>query len=193
MDVFDLSEAQADYILELQLRRLTKFSRHRAGDRARPSCERPDRGARGDPRRREAAAQDGVRPSWPTSPRRTARRAARCCWSRPAPPPRPPPRSRSPTTRAGCCCRRPGCWPAPPRPTRCPSRGRPQPSTTPSSAPCRTTARGEVGLVTSRGRMVRLSALELPDAAAAPNGAPSLSGGAPARGLRRPAAPARSR
>ncbi len=42
----------------------------------------------------------------------------------------------------------------------------------------RTTARGEVGLVTSRGRMVRLSAMELP---ALPDtaGAPSLGGGAP--------------
>ncbi len=42
----------------------------------------------------------------------------------------------------------------------------------------RTTARGEVGLVTSAGRMVRLSALELPTLPAT-NDAPSLSGGAP--------------
>jgi DNA gyrase subunit A len=42
----------------------------------------------------------------------------------------------------------------------------------------RTTARGEVGLVTSRGRLVRLSALELPTLPAT-NGSPSLSGGAP--------------
>jgi DNA gyrase subunit A len=42
----------------------------------------------------------------------------------------------------------------------------------------RTTARGEVGLVTSRGRLVRLSALELPTLPPT-NGAPSLSGGAP--------------
>ena len=42
----------------------------------------------------------------------------------------------------------------------------------------RTTARGEVGLVTSRGRMIRISAMELP---ALPDtaGAPSLGGGAP--------------
>jgi DNA gyrase subunit A len=38
--------------------------------------------------------------------------------------------------------------------------------------------RGEVGLVTSRGRLVRLSALELPTLPPT-NGAPSLSGGAP--------------
>jgi DNA gyrase subunit A len=42
----------------------------------------------------------------------------------------------------------------------------------------RTTARGEFGLVTSRGRMVRLSALELPTLPPL-GGAPSLSGGAP--------------
>jgi DNA gyrase subunit A len=42
----------------------------------------------------------------------------------------------------------------------------------------RTTARGEFALVTSRGRMIRLSALELP-ALPPLGGAPSLSGGAP--------------
>jgi DNA gyrase subunit A len=42
----------------------------------------------------------------------------------------------------------------------------------------RTTARGEVGLVTSRGRMVRLSVLELPTLPPTAD-APHLSGGAP--------------
>jgi len=42
----------------------------------------------------------------------------------------------------------------------------------------RTTARGEVGLVTSAGRIVRISALELP-ALPPLGGAPGLSGGAP--------------
>jgi len=42
----------------------------------------------------------------------------------------------------------------------------------------RTTARGEVGLVTSRGRMIRLSAMELP-ALPVTAGSPSLGGGAP--------------
>ena len=41
-----------------------------------------------------------------------------------------------------------------------------------------TTARGDFGLVTSAGRMVRLSALDLPTLPPT-NGAPSLSGGAP--------------
>ena len=42
----------------------------------------------------------------------------------------------------------------------------------------RTTARGEFGLATSAGRMIRLSALDLPTLPPT-NGAPSLSGGAP--------------
>ncbi len=50
ISVFDLSQAQADYILEMQLRRLTRFSRHRAGEGAGDAPPR-DRGARGDPRR----------------------------------------------------------------------------------------------------------------------------------------------
>src|SRR5699024_1392435 len=41
-----------------------------------------------------------------------------------------------------------------------------------------TTARGEVAVVTSHGRMIRLSALELP-ALPASSSAPNLSGGAP--------------
>ena len=42
----------------------------------------------------------------------------------------------------------------------------------------RTTARGDIGVVTNRGRMLRLSALELP-ALPPTHDAPSLSGGAP--------------
>jgi DNA gyrase subunit A len=45
-------------------------------------------------------------------------------------------------------------------------------------AAVQTTIRGQVALVTSRGRMIRLSALELPTLPPT-NGAPSLSGGAP--------------
>ena len=84
----------------------------RAGDRE-GRARAADRGARGHPRRREAAAHARCRRSWPTWPRPTAPRGARCCWSppvRPCPAPRAAHcRSRSPTTRAGCCSRRPGC------------------------------------------------------------------------------------
>ena len=59
MEVFDLSEPQATYILDLQLRRLTKFSRIEL-ESEKSRARAPDRGARGHPRRREAAAEDGV-------------------------------------------------------------------------------------------------------------------------------------
>ena len=102
--------------------------------------------------------------SWPTSRRPTARRVARSCWSPPArPPPRRPRRSRSPTTRATCSCPPPAC-----------SRARrPHGSTPPGDGGSRTrhdvivsavtsTARGEVGVVTSAGRVVKLGVLDLP-------------------------------
>jgi DNA gyrase subunit A len=134
MSVFDLSEAQAEYILELQLRRLTKFSLIELESGARRAAP-PDRGARGDPRRREAAAPHRLRrarrrrqgPRHPTTDR-AAGVGGGC-------PHRWEHRSRWPTTRAGCCCRPPACWRARPRPTRCPLTVA-APSTTPSSVPC---------------------------------------------------------
>ena len=77
------------------------------------------------------------------------------------PRPAPPCRWRSPTTRATSCCRPPGCSPAPP--TTPPLAGgakRAKHDVVVSAV--RTTARGEVGVVTSQGRVVRLSALDLP-------------------------------
>jgi hypothetical protein len=85
MDVFDLSDPQATYILDLQLRRLTKFSRVEL-DARKGRAGAPDRGAAGHPGRREPAPEDGRRTSSQTSPRRTGHRVARCCWSRPATP-----------------------------------------------------------------------------------------------------------
>ena len=77
IEVFDLSQVQAEYILELQLRRLTKFSPHRTRDRTRQAARR-DRRARGAARRAAIAS----RPSSPTSstrsPSASARRDARC-------------------------------------------------------------------------------------------------------------------
>ncbi len=178
MDVFDLSEAQATYILDLQLRRLTKFSRIEL-ETEKTELERAIEELRALLERREAAAQARVRPSSPTSPRRTAPRDAPCSSRArvPARRPRPRRRSRSPTTRAGCCCRSTGLLAR---------TGTAEPVTAEGSrskhdvviGAVRTTARGEFGLVTSAGRMVRLSALDLPTLPPT-NGAPSLSGGAP--------------
>ena len=114
--VFDLSEPQAEYILELRLRRLTRFSRIELEKEQQQLAER-DRGAarRSSPTTPGCARSSPTR--WPRSPRRTAPRAARSCSSRPAArrsraprrPAAPPHRSRSPTPRAGCCCPAPGC------------------------------------------------------------------------------------
>lgn len=59
-EVFDLSEAQSEYILELRLRRLTKFSRIEAREGA-VGPRRGDRAAARDPRGRRAAAPRGER------------------------------------------------------------------------------------------------------------------------------------
>ena len=59
------------------------------------------------------------------------------------------------------------------------------------SAAVRATARGEVGLVTSRGRLVRLVRRSTCPPCRRPAAPPSLSGGAPLGGVRRP--PARAR
>ena len=115
IDVFDLSEVQADLHPRPAAAPADQVLPHRAGEReGRPRA--PDRGAAGHPRRREAAAahvSDRARRGR-QGPRHA--RAARCCWSRPVRPASPRAarcRSRSPTTRAGCCSRRPGCSPGP--------------------------------------------------------------------------------
>ena len=120
------------------------------------------------------------RPSWPTSPRRAARLGARCSWSPPSMPVSSPAGGALPLEVADD-----PCW------VLLSSTG--LLARTLTDAPLtsdggrskhdvvvgavRTTARGEVGLVTSRGRMIRISAMELP---ALPDtaGAPSLGGGA---------------
>ena len=176
MDVFDLSELQATYILDLQLRRLTKFSRIELeteqaelqrqieelrailGDEKLLLQDRVHRAGRGRQGARHPAAH----------------RAAGVGRYAAAPRPRPLEVADDP------------CW------VLLSSTGLMARTTSddPLSgeggrhkhdavvAAVRTTARGEVGLVTSRGRMIRLSALELPTLPPT-NGAPSLSGGAP--------------
>ncbi len=109
MDVFDLSTLQADYILELRLRRLTRFSRielEEERDRLRP---RSPSSRRSSPI--PAGSGPSSRPSCSRSPTASARRAAPC-----SPRPRraspghraagPRPCSRSRTCPAGCSCRR---------------------------------------------------------------------------------------
>ena len=71
-------------------------------------------------------------------------------------------RWRWPTTRATCCCPRPACSPAPPTPSPLPDRGSQGRARRGRLRRSRTTARGEVGVVTSAGRVVRLAVIDLP-------------------------------
>jgi DNA gyrase subunit A len=175
MDVFDLSEVQATYILDLQLRRLTKFSRLEL-EREKSELERlieelqailgdeklllktvstelaDVAKAHGTPRRTVLLESAGA----PVAASTPLEVADDPCWVL--------------LSSTGLLART--------------TTGDPVPADGARSrhdaivGAVRTTARGEVGLVTSRGRLVRLSALELPTLPPT-NGAPSLSGGAP--------------
>jgi DNA gyrase subunit A len=176
MDVFDLSEIQATYILDLQLRRLTKFSKleletekselERQIEELRAlldseklllrlvSTELADVAKKhGTPRRTVLLESSGAKATAATTPLEVPDDP---CWvllsstgllARTS--------SGDPVVADGARARHDALVGAVP-----------------------TTARGEFGLVTSRGRMIRMSALELPTLPPT-NGAPSLSGGAP--------------
>ncbi|MDN5715985.1 MAG: DNA topoisomerase IV subunit A [Janibacter sp.] len=174
-EVFDLSEPQATYILDLQLRRLTKFSRIELekeqsdlleqiaaleeilGDdkvlTRLVSTELADVAKRhGDPRRTvllESAGQAAAA----STPLEVADDP---CWVL--------------LSSTGLLARTSDAEPL------STDGGRAKHDAI--VAAVRTTARGEVAVVTSAGRMVRLGALELPGLPPS-NGAPNLSGGAP--------------
>ena len=175
MSVFDLSQAQADYILELQLRRLTKFSRIEleterdelqrdiAGLKEILADEKVLRGLVSDELAAVAKAHG--------TPRRTVLLESAGAVA---------------TTAAPLEVADDPCW------VLLSSSGLLARTTTDESLPTDgprhrhdvvtsvvpATARGDVGLVTSRGRVLRLSVLELP-ALPPTNGTPALSGGAP--------------
>ena len=175
MEVFDLSEQQATYILDLQLRRLTKFSRVELEDE-RAQLEREIEALRalladekllrrtvsselaevakthGTPRRTVLLESAGA-PATLTTPLEVSDDP---CWVL--------------LSSTGLLARTSSGDPLPAEGARAKHDA--------ITAAVRTTARGSFGLVTSRGRMVRLSALELPTLVAT-NGAPNLSGGAP--------------
>ena len=175
IDVFDLSEPQANYILELQLRRLTKFSRLEL-DKEKTDLERlieeleailgdeklllktvsselaDVAKAHGTPRRTVLLESAGVAATTATP----LEVADDPCWVL--------------LSSTGLMARTGSADPLPVDGSRSKHDA--------LVGAVRTTARGEVGLVTSRGRLVRLSALELPTLPPT-NGSPSLSGGAP--------------
>ena len=176
IDVFDLSEAQATYILDLQLRRLTKFSRIEL-ESERADLERDIEALRAiledeallrttvSSELAEVARTHGT-------PRRTV-----LLESAAAP---------ATTATAALEVADDPCW------VLLSSSGLLARTTTDDPLPTgggrarhdavvgavRTTARGEYALVTSAGRMVRLSALDLPTLPPT-TAAPNLAGGAP--------------
>jgi DNA gyrase subunit A len=175
MTVFDLSQAQADYILELQLRRLTKFSRIEL------EAER-DELQREIARLREILADEKVLRGLVSdelaevakahgTPRRTVLLESAGAVA---------------TSAAPLEVADDPCW------VLMSATGLLARTTTDEplssdggrhrhdvvTSVVKATARGDVGLVTSRGRVLRLSVLELP-ALPPTNGAPTLSGGAP--------------
>ena len=188
--VFDLSEPQAEYILELRLRRLTRFSRLELerekdelveeigelrailedGQRLREvvSDEMAEVAATyGTPRRTillESAGGGAVSAAAgaPTSGRGAAAApleiADTPCWAL--------------LSGTGLLART-ATDSVPPR-----STGATRAKHDVVTSSVATTARAEIGVVTSRGRVVRLSVLDLP-ALPPTDGAPSLSGGVP--------------
>jgi DNA gyrase subunit A len=174
MDVFDLSEPQATYILDLQLRRLTKFSRIEL-ENEKAELERQIEALRAilsDEKLLLKTVSDELAEVAKThgTPRRTVllesagQPAAAAplevaddpCWVL--------------LSSTGLLARTTDAAPLSGEGAR-----RKHDAIT---AAVRTTARGEFALVTSTGRLVRLSALELPTLPPT-NGAPNLSGGAP--------------
>ena len=179
IDVFDLSEVQATYILDLQLRRLTKFSRieleNEKADLERQieelrailgdeklllrnvSTELADVAkAHGTPRRTMLLESAGMPVSSSAGGALPLEVADDPCWVL--------------LSSTGLLARTLTDTPL------TAEGGRSKHDVIVGAV--RTSARGEVGLVTSLGRMIRISAMELP---ALPDtaGAPSLGGGAP--------------
>ncbi|GAA1179356.1 DNA topoisomerase IV subunit A [Ornithinimicrobium humiphilum] len=185
MQVFDLSQLQADYILELQLRRLTKFSRIeleaerdellREIERLQAILDDPQvllavvsdelaevAKEHGTPRRTVLLESDGQ--SGTTSAATAGAKGAAAslevpddpCWVL--------------LSSTGLLARTSDAEPL--------ETGGRRAKHDVIVSRVRTTARGDVGLVTSAGRVVRLSVVELP-ALPPTAGAPSLSGGAP--------------
>ena len=173
--VFDLSEPQATYILDLQLRRLTKFSRLELEAEQKElleqiaeleeilgdekvltrliSKELADVAKKhGDPRRTVLLESAGA----PVAQSTPLEVPDDPCWVL--------------LSSTGLLARTSDAEPL--------SREGGRAKHDAIVAAVRTTARGEVAVVTSAGRMVRLGALELPTLPPS-NGAPTLSGGAP--------------
>ena len=76
--IFDLSEIQAQYILDTPLRRLTRYDRLEL-EREQETLRARDRRAHRDPRERRTGSARWSAARWPSWRRSSAPRAARCC------------------------------------------------------------------------------------------------------------------
>ncbi len=173
--VFDLSTAQAEYILELRLRRLTKFSRielEQEADDLRGQIEAL-RALLADETLLRRAVSDELAEVAKThgTPRRTVLLASA---GAPASAAAPLEVTDDPCwvllSSTGLLARTQDAEPL--------SSSEDRHAHDALVCAVRSTARGDIALVTSRGRALRLSVLELP-ALPPTNGAPSLAGGAP--------------
>ena len=132
ISVFDLSEIQADYILDMPLRRLTKFSRlelEKEKSELERTIEQLDAILADDKLLRKVVADEltEVAKTYGTPRRTVLLESAGAARDERAYP------SRSPTTPVSSTSPRPRCSPGPPPPSR-PARARTAPSTT-SSCP----------------------------------------------------------
>ena len=177
MDVFDLDEIQATYILELRLRRLTKFSLIEL-ETEKAELERAIEELRAllaDERLLLKVVSDELAAVAKAhgTPRRTVLLESSG-------------QSAAATASSPLEVSDDPCWVLLSSTGLLARTGSAEPIPTEGSrakhdviiGAVRTTARGEFGLATTAGRMVRLSALDLPTLPPT-NGAPSLSGGAP--------------
>ncbi|WP_426560457.1 DNA gyrase/topoisomerase IV subunit A [Angustibacter sp. McL0619] len=175
--VFDLSTAQSEYILELRLRRLTKFSRIELEKESEELRRQIDelRAVLGDDAALRRLVSEELAEIAKThgTPRRTVLLAS----------------AGAPTPAAAATpleVTDDPCWVLLSSTGLLARTGTDDPLPVAADrhqhdaivSAVRTTARGEIALVTSRGRALRLSALELP-ALPPTNGSPSLAGGAP--------------
>ncbi|MBO1750565.1 DNA topoisomerase IV subunit A [Actinotalea sp. BY-33] len=179
MDVFDLSEAQAEYILELRLRRLTKFSRielEKEAEQLRAEIAELEEILADDARLRSvvSAEMSEVAATFGT-PRRTILLES-AGGTGPV-----PTRSTTPLEIVDAPCR--ALLSATGLLARTADESPVVRSDRRSSHDVLTSevlasTRGEIGVVTSRGRALRLSVLDLPGLPPT-DGPPSLSGGVP--------------
>ena len=189
MGVFDLTQVQADFILELRLRRLTRFSRielERESEELRAQIAELEEILGSEIRLREVVSSEmALAAQTHGTPRRTVLLESAGTAVGPT--------ARAAATAAPLEIADTACWALlsatgllartgdPTEPTR-PTPGARRSEHDVLRPPLATTARGEIGVVTTTGRIHRVPVLDLP-ALPPTDGPPGLAGGVPAREL----------